>query len=192
MQQHPHSTRRRCAFLLRLSKSSVAAATQAEEEVFEYERYLPLRGWSGDHLRGFDPHHYSRQRNGARGSDTFPRVALPEVCGSCLSTCPACTMSGCMHAYGELVMSVYPTLPCHSMPLQGWEWEGPWEVELSSCVDPEGWAYALEPSQFRWPPQPTAGIKKAHDFVRRCGSHTTMCCVCRSDSATCQSLVLTT
>lgn len=50
-----------------------------EEEVFEYERYLPLRGWSADHLKGLDPHRYSRNRDGSRGTTSFPKVPLPPV-----------------------------------------------------------------------------------------------------------------
>lgn len=49
------------------------------EDVFEYERYLPLKGWSPDHLKGLDPHRYSRQRDGSRGSTSFPKVQLPPV-----------------------------------------------------------------------------------------------------------------
>lgn len=50
---------------------------------------------------------------------------------------------------------------------QGWEWESQWEVERHPHLDPEGWDYAFDINQFRWPPPPGAGIKKAHDFVRR-------------------------
>ncbi len=53
--------------------------------------------------------------------------------------------------------------PC----VQGWEWEGPWEVESSGNVDPEGWAYAFDVTQLRYPPPPNSGSMKAHDFVRR-------------------------
>jgi hypothetical protein len=52
----------------------------AEEEVYEYERYLPLRGWSAEHLSGLtDPRHYMWQSNGNKGSSSFPKVALPQV-----------------------------------------------------------------------------------------------------------------
>jgi vacuolar protein sorting-associated protein 13A/C len=85
--------------LLPLSASSSAGASQQgpggaaavgdviEEEVFEYERYLPLRGWSPDHLKGLDPRRYSRFRNGSHSSVSFPKVQLPQVracwCGLC-------------------------------------------------------------------------------------------------------------
>jgi hypothetical protein len=71
--------------LLPHSSSSAAAKAAAvgdavEEEVFEYERYLPLRGWSADHLSGLtDPAHYMWQSNSNRRSSTFPKVALPQV-----------------------------------------------------------------------------------------------------------------
>lgn len=51
--------------------------------------------------------------------------------------------------------------------MQGWEWEDAWSVEKHPLLDPDGWAYAFDMNQFKWPPQPGAGIKKAHDFVRR-------------------------
>jgi vacuolar protein sorting-associated protein 13A/C len=50
-----------------------------EEEVFEYERYLPLRGWSPNHLSSLDPHQFSRYRNGSHSISAFPRVPLPPV-----------------------------------------------------------------------------------------------------------------
>jgi vacuolar protein sorting-associated protein 13A/C len=56
-----------------------AVGDVAEEEVFEYERYLPMRGWSPDHLGGLDPRRYSRFRNGAASSIGFPKVPLPQV-----------------------------------------------------------------------------------------------------------------
>lgn len=48
-------------------------------------------------------------------------------------------------------------------------------MELHGNLDPDGWAYAFEPNQFRYPPPPGAGNKKAHDFVRR-WVHNTGCC----------------
>jgi hypothetical protein len=57
-----------------------AVGDVAEEEVYEYERYLPLRGWSAEHLSGLtDPRHYMWQSNGNKGSSSFPKVALPQV-----------------------------------------------------------------------------------------------------------------
>ena len=35
----------------------------------------------------------------------------------------------------------------------GWEWDSPWEVELSPYVDKEGWAYAPDWAAMDWPPQ---------------------------------------
>ena len=40
----------------------------------------------------------------------------------------------------------------------GWEWESPWEMELSSCVDKEGWAYAPDWAAMDWPPQHGAQV----------------------------------
>jgi vacuolar protein sorting-associated protein 13A/C len=54
-----------------------------EEEVFEYERYLPLRGWSPNHLSSLDPRQFSRYRSGAHSSSNFPRVPLPAVSAVC-------------------------------------------------------------------------------------------------------------
>lgn len=53
------------------------------------------------------------------------------------------------------------------LPLQGWEWEGQWEVERHPNLDPEGWDYEFDMNMFKWPPPTGAGVKKAHDFVRR-------------------------
>jgi hypothetical protein len=62
------------------SSAAKAAAVGDVVEVFEYERYLPLRGWSADHLSGLtDPAHYMWQSNSNRRSSTFPKVALPQV-----------------------------------------------------------------------------------------------------------------
>ncbi len=35
----------------------------------------------------------------------------------------------------------------------GWEWDSPWEVELSPYVDKQGWAYAPDWAAMDWPPQ---------------------------------------
>jgi hypothetical protein len=69
------------------SSSKATIGEEVEEEVFEYERYLPLLGWSADHLKGLDPHRYSRDRTGRRGTTTFPKVPLPQVSCCCLRDC---------------------------------------------------------------------------------------------------------
>ena len=56
---------------------------------------------------------------------------------------------------------------CVLLCLQGWEWEGPWEVEHGPFVDAEGWAYAFDHGQFKYPPPPGSGTAKPHDFIRR-------------------------
>ncbi len=40
----------------------------------------------------------------------------------------------------------------------GWEWDSPWEVELSPYVDKEGWAYATDWAAMDWPPQNGAQV----------------------------------
>lgn len=40
----------------------------------------------------------------------------------------------------------------------GWEWDSPWEVELSPYVDKEGWAYAPDWAAMDWPPQNGAQV----------------------------------
>ncbi len=50
-----------------------------EEEVFEYERYVPMLGWSPNNLMPVDPNRYSRARNGSRSSSDFPSISLPRV-----------------------------------------------------------------------------------------------------------------
>lgn len=181
-----------------------------EEEVFEYERYLPLRGWSPDHLKGLDPHRYCRQRDGSRGSSSFPKVQLPQVSSltrmgrrevlalhemCCHISCPVrnyqvgCRLFLLFSVNAEvrvLGVQLQPLTIVSTCALQGWEWEGPWEVEIHGNVDADGWAYAFEPRQFRWPPEPGAGIKKAHDFVRRydsCRSHCSCSCFCCTASS---------
>jgi vacuolar protein sorting-associated protein 13A/C len=61
------------------SSSQANVGEVTEEEVFEYERYLPLRGWSPNHLSALDPRQFSRFRNGSNGTSSFPRVPLPQV-----------------------------------------------------------------------------------------------------------------
>lgn len=70
-----------------------AGGGEVEEEVFQYERYLPLRGWSADHLSALDPREYSRYRNGANSTSNFPKVPLSAVShrlGLCLLPGPVC------------------------------------------------------------------------------------------------------
>lgn len=43
----------------------------------------------------------------------------------------------------------------------GWEWDSPWEVELSPYVDKEGWAYAPDWAAMDWPPQNGAQVSQA-------------------------------
>lgn len=65
------------------SSSQAMVGDVVEEEVFEYERYLPLRGWSADHLSSLDPRQYSRFRNGSKSTSAFPRVPLQPVSLCC-------------------------------------------------------------------------------------------------------------
>ena len=45
------------------------------------------------------------------------------------------------------------------MLITGWEWDSPWEVELSPFVDKEGWAYAPDWAAMDWPPQNGAQVR---------------------------------
>ncbi len=49
----------------------------------------------------------------------------------------------------------------------GWEWEGPWEVEVGRGTDADGWAYAIDWGGLSHPPPPAAASRKLCDFVRR-------------------------
>jgi hypothetical protein len=40
-------------------------------------------------------------------------------------------------------------------------------VETTGDVDKDGWAYAFDWPQLKYPPTPGSGIKRSHDFVRR-------------------------
>ncbi|KXZ49125.1 hypothetical protein GPECTOR_23g54 [Gonium pectorale] len=98
------------------------------EEVFETQRYLPLRGWSCKNLLPHESRAYSRDSRGGGGSSEFPDVPLPA----------------------------------------GWEWEGPWKVDLSSHVDGEGWFYATASWNLNsYPPAPEQARCGATDLVRR-------------------------
>jgi vacuolar protein sorting-associated protein 13A/C len=50
-----------------------------EEEVFENERYIPIRGWSSRNLTPLDRRRFSYGRDQAINDSTtaFPRVPLP-------------------------------------------------------------------------------------------------------------------
>ena len=56
----------------------------------------------------------------------------------------------------------------------GWEWDSPWEVELSPYVDKEGWAYAPDWAAMDWPPQNGAQVTPA------CFYTSVPSCVCNS------------
>ena len=58
------------------------------------------------------------------------------------------------------------TFPNVSLPI-GWEWEAAWEVEKSGHVDENGWTYAFDVKQLRYPPPQNGGRMSAKDFVRR-------------------------
>ena len=50
----------------------------------------------------------------------------------------------------------------------GWEWDSPWEVELSPYVDKEGWAYAPDWAAMDWPPQNGAQVSQALACQKAC------------------------
>jgi hypothetical protein len=87
-----------------------------EEEVFEYERYLPLRGWSPNHLSSLDPRQFSRYRSGAHSSSNFPRVPLPAVSAVLWSMagaehCPDSVLDFCGYqAWSHMRLSYYACL----------------------------------------------------------------------------------
>ena len=59
-----------------------------------------------------------------------------------------------------LKLSSLYTLPCKiTLARAGWEWDSPWEVELSPYVDKEGWAYAPDWAAMDWPPQNGAQVR---------------------------------
>lgn len=74
-----------------------------EEEVFEYERYLPLRGWSASHLSSLDPYQFSRNRNGSRSSSAFPRVPLPQVSVLGAAAQPGRLRASCLWLYSLML-----------------------------------------------------------------------------------------
>lgn len=50
-----------------------------EEEVFENERYMPIRGWSSRNLLPTDRSRFTHGRSqGAQSTTEFPKVHLPD------------------------------------------------------------------------------------------------------------------
>ncbi|KAK9819963.1 hypothetical protein WJX72_004515 [[Myrmecia] bisecta] len=124
----PRSATSSASDLARTSTSTPRSEV-VEEEAFENERYIPLRGWdaySGPMLLPTDRRRFTK-REGSQSSSQFPEVNLPE----------------------------------------GWEWEGPWEVEKSGHVDSEGWSYAADFGSLKYPPKPGSEKKSTFDFCRR-------------------------
>ena len=80
----PHSPRSgltAAAFASHASSGSVSSVTSAdlvEEEVFESERWLSLKGWGADNLRPGDPGHFVHMQ---MSSERFPEVipCLPQL-----------------------------------------------------------------------------------------------------------------
>ena len=67
-----------------------------------------------------------------------------------------------MHVQDLIALELL-SIPPHKAPQRargdaGWEWDSPWEVELSPCVDKEGWAYAPDWAAMDWPPQNGAQV----------------------------------
>jgi len=61
------------------AESPVPVQAPVEEEVFENERYIPIRGWSSRNLTPLDRRRFSRGRDQAIGDSTteFPKIPLP-------------------------------------------------------------------------------------------------------------------
>lgn len=59
-----------------LEKAPPSIETQFDEEVFENQRYMPLRGWSPNFLSRLERQRFS-DRLGVRSSASFPEVPLP-------------------------------------------------------------------------------------------------------------------
>lgn len=80
--------------ILQRDAQAAAAAGTAEEEVFENERYMPIRGWaSRGNLLPAERRRYSG-RDGGRSANDFPSPPLPPgwgpVCSaSCVFICGA-------------------------------------------------------------------------------------------------------
>lgn len=49
----------------------------------------------------------------------------------------------------------------------GWEWLGPWEIEIKGNVDAGGWCYAPDFKLMKYPPKKGAGKKGLMDMTRR-------------------------
>lgn len=133
-----------------------AQSPPVEEEVFENERFLPLRGWSSRNLLPTDRHRFSGGRNqpAAESTTGFPKIHLPdgglELTLLCRAFCAS--TQGAKRAEHSAV---------------GWEWEGPWELETKGYVDKEGWTYGVDFSTIKYPPPPGNQRKALQHFVRR-------------------------
>ena len=81
-QQVPVASSSRTSLSSRPSSSSRASSVGeiVEEEVFENERFLPIRGWSSGNLLPTDRRRYShgRQQPAAGSTSDFPRIQLPD------------------------------------------------------------------------------------------------------------------
>lgn len=63
---------------LTLADSPTSLINQVvEEEVFESECFVPLRGWSHTHLLAGDRQRFNRGRTGGGDSSSFPQLTLP-------------------------------------------------------------------------------------------------------------------
>jgi len=127
-----------------LHAAEMAVGT-AEEECFENQRWLPLKGFGGTHMLPTERKQFSR-RDGARSVSTNPMKT-----------------DGWMNSEGDLV-----ALP------KGWSWQGDWRIDFrprkDNAVDDEGWSYAVDfgPGKMRvWPPADGEGKRKPLHFVRR-------------------------
>ncbi len=123
------------------------AAQVVEEEVFENECFVPLRGWSHTHLLAGDRLRFNRGRGGGGDSTSFPQLALPPP--------PSASASGRP-----------PGAPPASYTA-AWEWEGAWEVEVRGHVDRDGWAYGHTWAAVNYPFAPGCGVRRPTDLVRR-------------------------
>ncbi|KAL0043203.1 hypothetical protein WJX82_007077 [Trebouxia sp. C0006] len=104
--------------------------------------------------------------------DSSGGLDVPEGCFVSSNCCmlrrpssPAVMKTTCDDADGGW-HEQYQYLPQIRLP-DGWEWDSPWEVELSPYVDKEGWAYAPDWAAMDWPPQNGAQKRGVVDFTRR-------------------------
>lgn len=49
----------------------------------------------------------------------------------------------------------------------GWDWDGPWELEMAGYVDKDGWTYGVDFGTVEYPPAPGCQRKALQHFVRR-------------------------